>query len=174
MVVAVGLLASAMLMTETLSKTDHSKYMSLASVLASEKLEDLSRWPNTDPHVFVPGGGTAGSLTSDDSQAIAIGPTVTQVNYYDDVTISVAGGSFSETVSTTDGGGNTTYTTTTHSPDGITSNTANNAPNRVSFKRRWMVEQDVPVAGVRRITVRVATVPGSGVPSVMFELSMVK
>ena len=65
-VLAIGLTAMALLVANSLSGTDRSRYLGLATTLASEKLEDLNRWPENDPNVFVPAASnTAGSLTSD-------------------------------------------------------------------------------------------------------------
>jgi prepilin-type N-terminal cleavage/methylation domain-containing protein len=175
-ILAVGMLSIAALMAQTMSGANRSKYMSLASTLASEKLEDLSRWPASDPHVLVPGGGTAGSLTADVVQNVTVGTTVTPVNYFDDVVTAVAGGSFSETVSGVDPiSGAPQYTTTTHAPDGTVSTTVTNSPpTQVTFKRRWVIEQDQPVAGVRRVTVLVTLQDPSVQPPVTFQMSMVR
>jgi hypothetical protein len=54
-------------------------------------------------------------------------------------------------------GGTTQYITTYHSADGripppVTSTTA---PTNMTFHRRWIIEADTPVTGVRRVTVLV-------------------
>src|SRR5579863_5722593 len=89
LVLAIGLLAVAALTAKMVGGTSQSHYMSLAADLASEKLEDLNRWPSFDPNVYVASGSTAGSLTSDTSANVTsggIGPEL--VNYYDDVAIA--------------------------------------------------------------------------------------
>ena len=52
-----------------------SRYMSLASDLASEKLEDLNHYSPNDPQVCVPAANTSvGSLTSDIMQSTTCAP----------------------------------------------------------------------------------------------------
>ena len=153
-VVSVGALAGSMITTGS-----RSKYLSLEASLASEKLEDLNRWPPDAPQVAVPSGTSVGSLTSDSLD------TTTGIAYYDDVNINFAnattdcpsstGGCFAETVTTYSGGSNQ-YITTYHSPDGtITNATSTTAPTNMTFHRRWVIEANTPVAGVRRVTVLV-------------------
>src|SRR5437588_5115183 len=48
LVLTIGLFSVAALMSSTLNMGAHARYMSTAALLASEKLEDLSRLPNTD------------------------------------------------------------------------------------------------------------------------------
>jgi prepilin-type N-terminal cleavage/methylation domain-containing protein len=48
-VLAVGLSAMAALVASSLSGTERARYMALATTLASEKLEDLNRWPSAAP-----------------------------------------------------------------------------------------------------------------------------
>src|SRR3954470_8139096 len=65
-ILTIGMVSVAALATTMLATGKRSKYMTLASTLASEKLEDLSRWPSDQPQVCVPTGSTtAGSLTTD-------------------------------------------------------------------------------------------------------------
>ena len=71
-ILAVGLTAMAALVTQTLSGTDRARYLSVATTLVSEKLEDLNRWPNVDPHVAAGGGLTADTASG-------------SINYYDDI-----------------------------------------------------------------------------------------
>ena len=61
-VLVIGLSAMAALVAQTLGGTDRARYMSTATTLASEKLEDLNRWPAGDSYV-----ATGGSLSSDSS-----------------------------------------------------------------------------------------------------------
>jgi len=95
-VLTVGLVAMATLMAEMSKNTSRSRYMSTASILASEKLEDLNKYPPSDPEVRVT-AGTAGSLTADLSN--------TGVNYYDDVSLSATGGGITERPGTRTRGG---------------------------------------------------------------------
>jgi len=155
LILTIGLMSTAMLISRTLTTTDQARKMNLASLLASEKLEDLNRWPAADPHVAVPGGGVAGSLVADVTANVNIGGVITPVNYFDDILEGQTPGTYSETVSGVDPGtGAVIFTTTTHAPDGtIVTTVSNAAPAAGSFKRRWLIEANQPVAGVRRITV---------------------
>src|SRR5581483_10564663 len=51
LVLTVGLVALSSLATATLSGTENARFGGLAANLASEKLEDLNRWPYWDPNV---------------------------------------------------------------------------------------------------------------------------
>ncbi len=169
-ILTVGLVAMASLMSATMSNTERSRYMSNAAVLASEKLEDLNRYPSSDPSVAV-AGASVGDLSSDASQA--------GVNYFDDVELSATGGAISETLSGDDGAGGTSYTTTVHQPDGtVTSTTTTSAPtppaNSLRYHRRWVIEKDVPVTGVRRVTVLVQLTNPPVTHAVTFQMSMVR
>src|ERR1700733_13363532 len=52
-VLSTGLIALSSLAAQNLGGTARSRYISLASTYASEKLEDLNQWPTTDPDVCV-------------------------------------------------------------------------------------------------------------------------
>ncbi len=177
-VLVVGLTAMAALVAQMMSGTSRSRYVSMASTLASEKLEDLNRWRSADAHVTVTSGKTAGSLTADVVQNVTVGTSTTTVNYFDDVVISAAGGAVSETVSGLDSFGNAIYTTTIHKPDGtITTSSSPTPPSTAGtmrFKRRWIIEQGEPVTGVRRVTVNVVLQESAIKPGVTFQMSMVR
>lgn len=178
-VLTVGLLAAAALTAKMMTTGQESKYMTLASTLTSEKLEDLDRWDPDDPQVCVPSASTsAGSLTSDVMQTTTCPPPGSAsgtVSYYDDVTLGATNGAFSETISTMSGG-TTQYVTTVHAADGsiqtTTSTTAPTAPG--TFHRRWIIEANSPVTGVRRVTVLVTLLDKSVQPTVTFQMSMVR
>src|ERR1700751_1741933 len=75
-VLAIGLLSAGFLAGQMMVGTNRSKYMSVASPLASEKLEDLNRWDVDDPQICTPtGSSTAGSLTSDVNQTTTCAQT---------------------------------------------------------------------------------------------------
>jgi len=176
-ILTVGLLATAALMAKMIATGQSSKYMTVASTLASEKLEDLNRWDPDDPQVCVASGSTTeGSLTADIMQTTTCpaGASGT-VSYYDDVAIGATNGAFSETVSSTSGGA-TVYVTTVHAADGsiqaTTSSTAPTTPE--TFHRRWIIEANSPVTGVRRVTVLVTLLDQSVQPPVTFQMSMVR
>jgi Tfp pilus assembly protein PilV len=162
-VLAVGLSAMAALVASSLAGTEKARFMALSTTLASEKLEDLNRWPDIDPHV-----ATGGSLTSDGS--------VGTVRYYDDIDLSNTTGQVSETIATTSG-----YSSVIHKSTGEvipSSNTA--APSgsgTIGFHRRWLVEADPVVNGItltgsRRVTVSVSS--QNITPPVTFQLSLVR
>src|SRR5579862_4228019 len=178
-VLSVGLVALGSLAAQSLNGTARSRFSSLAADLATEKLEDLSRWPTFDPNVYAAPGTTVGSLTSDTSATVTSGGIPAElVNYYDDVEISDSNGAISETV-TQVVGGVTSYKTTSHNPDGTittstsTSQTAADA-NAVAFHRRWTIEMDQPVTGLRRITVLVNLTNSYIHPPVSFQMTMVR
>jgi len=179
-ILTVGMLALASLFAKTTLTTNMSRYMSTQSLLASEKLDDLNRLSAKvplPPAIAVPGGGTAGSLTVDTSASVTSGVTQ-NVDYFDTVQISAGNTGVSETFTGLNAGGQTTYTTVTHSPNGLVTTGAATTvapvppPDAINFKRRWVIEQDVPVVGVRRITVQVTVMD---VPNaVPFQMSMVR
>jgi prepilin-type N-terminal cleavage/methylation domain-containing protein len=179
-ILTVGMLALASLFAKTTLTTNMSRYMSTQSLLASEKLDDLNRLSeqSVPPAIAVPGGGTAGSLTADTTATVTSNGVTANVDYFDTVTISAGSTGVSETFTGLNGGGQTTYTTVTHSPNGLVTTAPATTvapvatPDAINFKRRWVIEQDVPVVGVRRITV-VVTV--TDVPNaVPFQMSMVR
>jgi hypothetical protein len=178
-ILSVGLVALASLVAQTISGTARSKYVSLASMLASEKLEDLNRWPSVDNHIVVTGGSTAGSLTSDVVANVTVGTTTESINYFDEVLLATGNGSISQAVGSLNSSGNTVYTTTTLDPTGAppttsTSTTQPNTPETIIFKRRWLIEKDTPVANVRRITVLVTLQNQFVHPAVTFQMSTVR
>lgn len=172
-ILSVGLLSLAGLISKMSQNTDQSRYMSLAAMLTSEKLEDLNRYPAVDPAVTVASGTTAGSLTTDTTATVG-GNTIA---YYDQVMMSSGNGSVEETIRAEDAGG-TKYKTTLHKPDGtVSTQTVTTAPDATAdmliFNRRWIIEQDTPIVGVRRVTVRVSLLTPNG-PPVNFQMSMVR
>jgi prepilin-type N-terminal cleavage/methylation domain-containing protein len=186
-VLTIGLVSVAALATTMLATGKRSKYMALASSLASEKLEDLSRYPAGDPNVCIPTGNTtAGSLTTDVLQTTTC-PTGASAStpYDDDVDISFGnsssdcpslGGCFSETISSVSNG-TTQYTTTYHSPDGhivTPAATTTASTQQMTFHRRWLIEGDTPVTGVRRVTVIVTLANKTVTPTVNFQMSAVR
>ncbi|HMD97406.1 MAG TPA: prepilin-type N-terminal cleavage/methylation domain-containing protein [Terriglobia bacterium] len=171
-----GMAALALVSARMMSGGTESKYMNLAASLTSEKLEDLNRWSTADPQICVPTGSTTvGSLTSDSVQTTTCsGGASASVNYFDDVTLANVNGAVSETVSGTNAGG-TVYTTTTHAPDGsIQTSTSPTPPASATFHRRWVIEANSPIAGVRRVTVQVTLLDSSVKPPVTFQMSLVR
>ena len=164
-ILVVGLIGIAVAMGNSMNFTTESKGMSIAATLASEKLEDLSRWPATDAHVAAGG---------------ALGVAAAVAGYYDKISMSPTGdltaganpGAFLEVLS----GPGANFTVTTHSADGsITSVVQGAAPVvPTSFERTWLIEANTPVAGVRRVTVLVTSLDPSIRPAVNFQMSMVR
>src|SRR5438270_6350210 len=58
-IMTVGLLGVAALIGSTLATGTQARYMNIANVLASEKLDNLNKWPSNDPNVAA-GGALAG------------------------------------------------------------------------------------------------------------------
>ena len=184
-VLVIGLLGVALTMTSSLSSTGQSKYMSMSAILASEKLEDLNRWPTKDPNVYVAPGGTAGSLTADVGGNVTVGTSTQYVSYYDQIAMTATGlvsgsgtqGVFIEVVSGKDSTGAPVYTVTSHSPDGLISTTTTSTLPTVqtTFERRWLIEQDLPINGVKRVTVLVRSLNSAAIQQpVNFQMSMVR
>ena len=179
MVLAIGLVALCSLAAQTMVGTSRSEYASLAADLATEKLEDLSRWPTFDPNIYAAPGTTVGDLASDQSANVTSGGIPTElVNYYDDVEISDSKGAVSETVSQVVAGV-TNWKTTTHNPDGtITSSTSATQTaadsGAVGFHRRWTIEMDQPVTGLRRVTVLVTLENSYMKAPAQFQMTMVR
>lgn len=147
-VMTIGLFSVAALMSSCLDTGAHSRYMSTAALLGSEKLEDLSRLPNNDPGL-VPG------------------------TYNDSVQISSDNGSINET--STAGGTTTLYTQT---PGGNITVTAGGtlpaaSKDTLTFNRQWTVVSGTPITGVRQITVLVTLTNQSLKPPVTFQTSTV-
>jgi type II secretory pathway pseudopilin PulG len=184
LIMTIALLAAGLLAAQMTVGSLHSKDMSSAAVLASEKIEDINRWDGDDPQICVPTGNTSvGSLTADVSQTTTCFQGASaSVNYFDDVYPNLANGSaacgttssgcFAETISSISAG-NTVYTTTVHSPNGIVQTTSSaSPPTGTTFHRRWVVEANTPVTGVRRVTVLVTLVPSN--PPMTFQTSIVR
>jgi Tfp pilus assembly protein PilV len=177
-VLSVGLMSMAALMARMLSTTSRSGYMSTAMQLASEKLEDLNRYPANDVNVAVTSGTTAGSLTADTSATITSDNETSLVDYWDEVRFDATGGAVREIKTGVNGAGATTYTTVRHAPDGTVTTDPNNttAPSlngMIRYKRRWTIEKDQPISGVRRVTV-VVTLQNPVNTPVKSQMSMVR
>jgi len=219
-ILTVGLMGAALLMTSTYKGSVRSRYMAEAAQLASEKLEDLNRFPArlssggsvyVDPHIFVPSGEddcgipaencvgtvtpaltcsgqgrctpnaaaspqsiTAGQVGAGASGTISIAAAT--VNYSDSVFLGAVQGAISETYQTT-AGATPSYSTLTYTPNGATPvpTTSTTAPTAgETFDRRWVIEQDQPLAGLRRVTVLVTLMDSSVQPPVTFEMTMVR
>jgi Tfp pilus assembly protein PilV len=166
-ILIVGIVAVAGVVGSTLGNTARSEYMTQAATLATEKLEDLNRFPPSDANVTVTNGVSAGSLTADTA------------GYFDEVYFSPTQGAIVETTTGLDGNGNLQYTTTTYTPNGqmsapVNTSSAPSATGSTVFDRRWIIEQDQPVVGVRRVTVLVTLLNQTAASEVKFQMSMVR
>jgi prepilin-type N-terminal cleavage/methylation domain-containing protein len=173
-ILSVGLLAAASLMTRTFTTSMESKDTSIATMLCSEKLEDLARYPSADAHVNA-GGGVVGNLNNDVVQNVTVGLVTSTINYYDDVFINTGTGTLSETRTGLDPvTGSPNFTQTDVAADGTvtTTVTAGNPPGQPTFKRRWMIEDNQPINGLKRITVRVVAMTGTRPTT--FQMTMVR
>lgn len=143
-VLTFGLLALAGLMSSMSSDTSQSRYMETEALLASEKLEDLNRYPAIDP-AMAAGGGLTGTPVA---------------GYSDQVQISTNEGNSVEIVTGTTCSGSAGYTTITVQNGLATSQCAAGTPPAPAstveiFQRQWVIEANQPESGVRRITVNV-------------------
>jgi hypothetical protein len=178
-ILIVGLTAVAAVIGSTLGNTTRSEYMTQAATLATEKLEDLNRYPSSDPNVAVPNGTSEGSLSSNVLQNVTVNGVTEAVAYYDEVYFSPSQGSLVETTSGFDPSGNTQYSTISYTPDGqmTTSQPTSTPPSGTGstvFLRQWLIEMNQPVTGVRRVTVLVTLENGALQPPVSFQMSMVR
>lgn len=181
-VLTVGLIGMAAMVCSTLVFGTNAKYMNMANVLTSEKLDNLNKWPSNDPNV-APGGGLVGP------KACAAGDT-----YCDQITVSqVTGANYitqSQIVFDPVKNTSTLVTTTiVHTSGGCVDTPVNcgvPAPNNggATFIRRWRVTADPvitsstgapkAVTGGRRVTVLVSLVNNISKQPVSFQMSMVR
>jgi prepilin-type N-terminal cleavage/methylation domain-containing protein len=161
LILTIGLVGTAALMSQSVNMGAHARYMSTAALLASEKMEDLSRYPSTDPNLTP--GGALGADTA---------------GYFDSVQISTQNGNINETE--TSAGNSTLYT---QQPDGTVTVTPGAGlpaatPDLLTFKRRWQIVNapnvgGAAVANVRQITVFVTLTNQALNPPVTFQMSLV-
>lgn len=179
-ILSVGLLGMAALMAKTTAGASSSRYLSTQSLLASEKLDELTGRSSLDPDIAVPNGTTSGSLTTDASQSVTLSGATSNVNYYDQMDISNGNGAITELLTTVDSAGQVVYETIVHNPDGTVTETNSNTPpatpvgtsDTLAFHRRWVIENDVPIVGVKRITVVVSVLTQPPVPD--FQMSTIR
>jgi len=140
--------------------------MAVATTLASEKLEDLNRWPSSASQVSTFGNTSVGSVSTDSAS--------NGNHYYDDVDLSNANGEVSETTATSTG-----YSSVDHYATGVVTPNANAAAptgtGTIAFHRRWLIEANPVVGGVtltgsRRVTVLVTMAS----QKINFQLSTVR
>jgi prepilin-type N-terminal cleavage/methylation domain-containing protein len=161
LVLTIGLVGTAALMSNSVNMGAHARYVSTAALLASEKMEDLDRFPNNDPNLSA-GGSLTANITG----------------YSDSVQISTANGNMNET--TTANGVTTLYT---QKPDGtvvVTPGAALGAatPDVLTFNRRWLITANPTVGanvitGAVQITVLVTLTNQALNPPVTYQTSLV-
>jgi prepilin-type N-terminal cleavage/methylation domain-containing protein len=161
LVLTIGLVGTAALMSNSVNMGAHARYVSTAALLASEKMEDLDRFPNNDPNIL-PGGSLTGNVAG----------------YWDSVQISTSNGNINET--TTTGGVTTLYT---QKPDGTVGVTLGATlppatPDMLTFTRRWQITPDPTVGpnvikGAVQITVLVTLNNQALNPPVTYQTSLV-
>jgi type IV pilus modification protein PilV len=161
LVLTIGLVGTAALMSNSVNMGAHARYVSTAALLASEKMEDLDRFPNNDPNLAA-GGSLAADVTS----------------YSDSVQISTSNGNINET--TTANGVTTLYT---QKPDGTVVVTAGASlpavtPDMLTYDRRWLITANPTVGanvitGAVQITVLVTLNNQALKPPVTYQTSLV-
>jgi hypothetical protein len=134
--------------------------MSTASLLASEKLEDLGRFSaaGAGDTPIQPGGSLSADTTG----------------YFDNVQISVDNGAINETTMTS--GVSTSYVQQPSTGMTVTQNAGLPAvtSDTLTFNRRWLIAYNTPITGVRTVTVLVTATTQALKPQVTFQMSMVR
>ncbi len=161
LVLTIGLVGTAALMSNSVNMGAHARYVSTAALLASEKMEDLDRFPDNDPNLAA-GGSLAGDVAG----------------YSDSVQISTSNGNINET--TTSVGVTTLYT---QKPDGTVVVTPGaslpaTTPDMLTFDRRWQIVANPTVGanvitGAVQITVLVTLTNQALNPPVTYQTSLV-
>jgi len=174
-ILSVGLLGVAALVTSTMKTGTNSRYVNMANILASEKLDSLNKWPNGDPNV-APGGSLSGP------SACAVGD-----DYCDQVTLTEASGADYETQTQIINGAAVT-TTIVHTNAGCVDTPTNcGVPDPTgggsTFTRRWLITSPFTVTSAsgttttvnaaERITV-VVTLDDVVQNPITFQMSMVR
>ena len=185
-ILAIGLLGVAALIGSLIATGGKTRYTSTANVLASEKLDDLNKWPCND--------GDGNVITCDDnlsSGGALTGPSTCAAGdtHCDQVTVSEASGADYETQTQYDASGNPQTTTIVHTNGGCVDTPANcgvAAPSAggSTYTRRWLITADPTITaadgttatatGSRRITVVVTMNNTPANAPVSFQLSMVR
>lgn len=176
-ILSIGLLSVALLVTSTMGSGTRARYMNIANVLASEKLDQLNKLPSRDPNMAA-GGSLTGSLTCASGDI-----------YCDQVTVAEASGADFET-QTQNVAGNAVTTTIVHTNAGCVDTPANcGVPTPTSsastFTRRWLITANptitsangassATITGAKRVTVAVTLDNAPQNAPVAFQMSMVR
>jgi len=202
-VLTIGLMSIALLMATVYKQAVRSRYASVASMLASEKLEDLSSFGASDPRAHLAGGVLTSAIGSVGAPVSASwnSSTVT-VDYYDTVTISNTGTAACGTSVTGSGGaaigamnetfevlsGSTAeYVSQCFTADGLLhwysggsgpyyypSQLSTTAPTGETYLRTWQIQSNTPVSSLTTITVLVSLIDTTMNPPVSFQMSTVR
>jgi type IV pilus modification protein PilV len=179
-ILSVGLLGVAALIGSTMNTGTTARYMNMANVLASEKLDILNKWPSSSFNVS-PGGSLTGSATC------TAGDT-----YCDQVTMSDSTGANYETQTQYDANNNLVTNTIVQTSAGCVDTPTHcgvaSPSGGTTFTRRWLITAPVTVTsaagantnvgtaatGPRRVTVVVSLNGQSAQHPVTFQMSMVR
>ena len=174
-ILSIGLLGVAALVTSTMKTGTNTRYVNMANILASEKLDSLNKWPNGDLNV-----AAGGSLTGPSTCAAGD-------DYCDQVTMTEASGADYETQTQIINGASVT-TTIVHTSAGCVDTPTNcGVPSPAgagsTFTRRWLITSPFTVTSAggttttvnsaERITV-VVTLDDVVQNPVTFQMSMVR
>lgn len=161
LILTIGLVGTAALMSSSVNMGAHARYMSTAALLASEKMEDLDRFPTGDPNL-TGGGGLAADVAG----------------FSDSVQISSYNGNINEVLAS-----NGTTTLYTQKPDGTVVVTPGatlpaTTSDMLTFDRRWLITPSPTVGGkvitgAKQITVLVTLTNQALNPVVTFQTSLV-
>jgi type IV pilus modification protein PilV len=197
-ILAIGLLGVAALLSSILLTGSQSRYMNIANVLASEKLDTLNKYPSSDPNVCdstsCASAANSGYCAASSCGTIN-GAAVCAVGdpYCDQVVVSETTGADYETqtqvvydpVTGTTSNQTTTIVQTSFGCVGTPAScgVANPPSGGATFTRRWLITENptitstggtpATVTGGRRITVLVTLNTQSRSP-VSFQMSMVR
>lgn len=188
-VLAIGLLSVAALIAGTMEAGTRARFMSMASVLASEKLDSLNKFPSgdlsqststaqnanpTDQNLY-PGGSLGGTTCAAGNQ------------WCDQVTVSESGGADYET-ETQYSSGTPETVTIVHTSSGCVGTPATcgvaQPTGGSTFTRTWLITANPTITavsggsatatGTRRITVVVTMNSNAFNTPVIFQMSMVR
>jgi type IV pilus modification protein PilV len=184
LILSIGLLSVAALIGSTMNSGTNARYMSMANMLASEKLDMLNKWPSTDGNVTCP-SGSCGTLTGSATCGVV------NDQYCDTVVMSESSGADYETQTQMVSGSPVTTTIVQTSSGCVSTPAACGVANPTggsTFTRRWLITTPVSVtsaggtvtsvgtaaSGPRRITVVVTLNDQTVQPPVTFQMSMVR
>jgi len=197
-ILTIGLLGIAAMLSSLLLQGSQSRYMGMANVLASEKLDTLNKWPSSDPNVCdsttCADAANVGYCNATSCGSITTtGACVAGDPYCDSITVSDTTGADYETqtqvvVDPTNNNPPTNVTTTiVHTSAGCVDTPANcgvaNPVGGATFVRRWLISSNPTITSSsgtvttvtgRRVTVLVSLYAQNTRNPVNFQMSMVR